>query len=108
MLNCFPVHVGPIEDMDDQCVGLRAARDLMMMPYYKLKPELHLKLLHALCNDIANCQGMKNAMTVRIEEVSRLNTEKIHADAEVFLGLSQPFLKFFKDAFSTCKHVNMV
>lgn len=85
VLICFLAHSVAIEDMDDQCVGLRAARDLMVMPYYKLKPEMHLRLLHALCNDIVNCQGMKNAMTVRIEEVSRLNVEKFHADAEVLL-----------------------
>lgn len=73
----------PIEDMDDSQVALRAARDLTKMPYHNVNPNLHLRLLHGLCNDIVSCQGFKDFMTARIEETYRLQAQKQQADADV-------------------------
>lgn len=88
----------PIEDMDDSQAALRAAKDLTRMPYYKLDPNLHLRLLHTLCNDIVSCQGFKDFMAARIEETYRLQAQKHQADADVGCLLhALRFLWFIRD-----------
>ncbi|CAD7702456.1 unnamed protein product [Ostreobium quekettii] len=71
-----------VEFMDDHQIAQRAAEDLGSSPFYLLGPRYHLRLLHALCNDIINCSAMKDEVMGRLEETIQLCAEKYHADAE--------------------------
>uniref|UniRef100_A0A383VPI7 PHD-type domain-containing protein n=1 Tax=Tetradesmus obliquus TaxID=3088 RepID=A0A383VPI7_TETOB len=68
--------------MTDDLIMVHAAVELGKQDAWRLPPEFHLRLLHALCNDVVNCFNMKAEISSRLDTSIALQIEKFHADAE--------------------------
>eukprot|EP00879_Flechtneria_rotunda_P023010 GHRR01024322.1.p1 GENE.GHRR01024322.1~~GHRR01024322.1.p1 ORF type:complete len:526 (+),score=186.96 GHRR01024322.1:244-1821(+) len=68
--------------MSDDLIMVHAAVELGKQAAWRLPPEFHLRLLHALCNDVVNCYNMKAEISSRLDTSIQIQIEKFHADAE--------------------------
>ncbi|KAF6250372.1 hypothetical protein COO60DRAFT_1629876 [Scenedesmus sp. NREL 46B-D3] len=68
--------------LSDDLIMVHAAVELGKQDAWRLPPEFHLRLLHALCNDVVNCFNMKAEISSRLDTSIALQIEKFHADAE--------------------------
>ncbi|KAK2078741.1 hypothetical protein QBZ16_003581 [Prototheca wickerhamii] len=59
----------------DDAAALLAARELARGAWHGLRPELHLRLLGALCYDIAQGYALRADINARLQESIRLQTE---------------------------------
>ena len=67
----------PTPNLDDRGAAVVAARELAVKPYYRLSPELHLRLLTALCGDALSCGPMRAVINERETSMSSLHTERL-------------------------------
>lgn len=51
--------------MTDDLIMIHAAWELGRSSALRMSPEFHLRLLHALCNDVVNCFTMKSEIATR-------------------------------------------
>ncbi|KAF8056775.1 hypothetical protein HT031_006273 [Scenedesmus sp. PABB004] len=68
--------------LSDDLVMVHAAVELGKRAVWSLPPELHLRLLHALCNDVVNCFNMKTEIGGRLDATISQSTRQYHANAE--------------------------
>ncbi|KAK9821961.1 hypothetical protein WJX81_005263 [Elliptochloris bilobata] len=62
--------------LDDRAAALVAAHALAEQPHWQLGPELHLRLLAALCNDITEGAILKAEIAQRAEQALALTAER--------------------------------